>query len=118
MPLKERSLLADLQAGRDRWRGPLFMMNICQRVYEGAYFEDRAIRTERWKLILRKFEGESTGSPGSLYDVAADPEEGNDLYGSPSHRETVTDLARQLMAWGEAEEDPFSVELGAQALMG
>ncbi len=118
MPLEERSLLPDIQAGRDRWRGPLFMMNICQRVYEGAYFEDRAIRTERWKLILRKFKGESTGSPGSLYDVAADPEEENDLYSSPSHRETVTDLARQLMAWGEAEEDPLSVELGAMALMG
>ena len=117
MPLEERSLLPDLRAGRDRWRGPLIMMNHCQRLYGGAYFEDRAIRTERWKLVLRKFEGESAGRPGSLYDMEADPQERNDLYTSPGHRGVLEDLARQLMAWGEREEDPLASELGARVWM-
>ena len=118
MPLEERSLLPDLQAKRDRWRMPLVMMNHCQRLYEGAYFEDRAIRTERWKLILRRFKAYSEGSPGSLHDMQADPEERNDLYGDPAHQETVADLSRQLMAWGERHGDPLAMELASRALMG
>lgn len=117
MPLEERSLLPDLQAGRDRWRGPIVMMNHCQRLYGGAYFEDRAIRTERWKLILRRFKSHSEGSVGSLHDMQADPDEKNDLYGNPAHRETVADLSRQLMAWGEQHDDTFAMELASQALM-
>ena len=93
------------------------MMNHCQRLYSGAYFEDRAIRTERWKLVLRKFEGESAGRPGSLYDMESDPGERNDLYASSGQRGVLEDLARQLRAWGEREEDPLSSELGARVLM-
>ena len=118
MPLEERSLLPDLQAKRDRWRVPLVMMNHCQRLYEGAYFEDRAIRTERWKLILRRFKAHSEASPGSLHDMQADPDERNDLYGDPAHQDTVADLSRQLMAWGERHGDPLAMELASRALMG
>ena len=117
MPLEEHSLLPDLQAGRDRWRGPIVMMNHCQRQYGGAYFEDRAIRTERWKLILRRFKSHSEGSVGSLHDMQADPNEKNDLFRDPANRETVADLSRQLMAWGEQHDDTFAMELASRALM-
>jgi arylsulfatase A-like enzyme len=96
----------------------MFMMNQCQRLYGGAYFEDRAIRTERWKLILRRFEAESSGSRGSLYDMQADPDEWNDLYASAGHRETAADLAAQIRAWGEKQGDTLAMELGARELMG
>jgi len=77
-----RSLLPDLRAGRDRWRGPILMQNIPQRGIDGSYYDERALRTERWKLILRKFDARPELRPGELYDLQADPEENRNLYGS------------------------------------
>ena len=110
---RDRSLMPSLESGRDEWRGPLVMQNVSRRQLGGAYFEDRAIRTERWKLILRKFDGPSTGPAAELYDMEADPGESRDLYASSNHRATVSSLAAQLRKWGEENGDALSVELAS-----
>jgi arylsulfatase A-like enzyme len=108
---RERSLLPHLQAGRDQWRGPLIMQNISRRPLGGSYFEDRAIRTEKWKMILRKFDGESSGPRGELYDMQADPAEKTDLFRSPQHRDVVKELSGELARWGKQTGDALAVEL-------
>jgi len=85
------------------------MQNIPQRGIDGSYYDERAIRTERWKLILRKFEVRPELRPGELYDLQADPEENRNLYGS--NRAAVRDLAGALRQWGEEHQDHLSVEL-------
>lgn len=54
----------------------------------------RMIRTERWKLIHY-----SHLDRRQLFDLAADPDELNDLAGRPEHQETQADLQRKLDAW-------------------
>jgi arylsulfatase A-like enzyme len=112
--LAERSLLPHLEAGRDdRWRGPLVMMNHSPRPLGGALFEDRAIRTERWKLILREFVGPSEGPAGELYDLRADPEETSDLFAAAAQQQVVRDLKAQLKHWGEKHGDELAVRLAS-----
>jgi len=105
------SLLPHLQTRRDHWRAPLIMQNIAARPLGGSHFEDRAIRTEKWKMILRKFDGESTGPRAELYDMPADPAEKTDLFGSPQHREVVKELAGELSRWGKQAGDALAMEL-------
>jgi arylsulfatase A-like enzyme len=90
------------------------MQNVSRQKLGGAYFEDRALRTQGWKLILRKFEAESAGPAAELYDMEADPAESHDLYGSGAHRGRVSELTAQLRKWGEENGDPLSVELASR----
>jgi arylsulfatase A-like enzyme len=108
-----RSLLPDLRAKRDLWRGPILMQNIPQLGIDGSYYDERTIRTERWKLILRKFDVRPEVRPGELYDLQADPEENRNLYGS--NRAAVRELAGALRQWGEEHQDHLSLELGRWA---
>jgi arylsulfatase A-like enzyme len=112
--LSKRSLLPHLQSGRDVWRGPLVMQNVSRQKLGGAYFEDRAIRTQSWKLILRKFEAESAGPAAELYDMDVDPAESHNLYASAAHRTTVGELTAQLRNWGEENGDALAVELASR----
>ena len=114
----ERSLLPDLQAGRDTWRRPVVLQNIAMTALDGSLFQDRALRTERHKLIVRRFD---TGNHPphrlcELFDMSADPGETVNLATAPEHRGTVRDLAGQLLAWGEEEADALAVERGARTL--
>ncbi|MGP9539215.1 sulfatase-like hydrolase/transferase [Brachybacterium sp. AOP43-C2-M15] len=62
-------------------------------VIHDEYGAHRMLRTERWKLVLRR-EG-----PTELYDLEADPLEEHDLSESPEHRTLLRDLTSELEAW-------------------
>ena len=107
-----RSLAAEVR-GEDRWSRPIVVQNIPQRGIDGSYYEERVLRTEQHKLILRKFEIRPVLRPGELYDLTADPGEGNNLYDrAPA---LVKEMARQLAQWGETHQDPLAVELAGWA---
>jgi arylsulfatase A-like enzyme len=107
------SLIGDIRAGNDAWRRPIVMENIPQAAIDGSFYEERALRTDRYKLILRKFDNRPELRPGELYDLQADRKEERNLYShSPA---LVKQLAGQLAAWGRQYQDPLSVELGAWA---
>jgi|GEM_PF-1358669 len=111
--LHGRNLLDVLQ-GPDRWEQPLVIENLPQAAIDGSFYEERAIRWERWKLVLRAFDNRPVYRPGELYDLEADPEENRNLYASKA--DVVKDLARRLQAFGERTEDALSVELAKAAL--
>jgi arylsulfatase A-like enzyme len=110
----ERSLLPAIHAKRDDWRRPVVIQNISQKGIDGLQFEERALRTERWKLILRYFAGLFAKRANELYDMQSDPGETRNLYKERS--EIVRDLARQLVQWGDEQGDDLAVKLGRQTV--
>ena len=111
--IQGRSLIPNIQSGKDVWDRPVVLQNIPMKGIDNSVFEGRAIRTERHKLILRKFDLPPEFRPGELYDLQSDPEESRNLYEDPFHRSVVIDLAHQLQQWGEANKDGVAEELGA-----
>jgi arylsulfatase A-like enzyme len=61
----------------------------------------RAIRTDRWKYIERIHQ-----TPNELYDLQADADEHNNLYGHPDRAETVLQLRRRMHEFFHAHADP------------
>jgi hypothetical protein len=47
--------------------------------------------------------------------MESDPDEQRNLYGDPSHRSVIVDLAHQLQQWGEAYDDDLAARLGGWA---
>ncbi|MFN7922976.1 MAG: sulfatase-like hydrolase/transferase [Bryobacteraceae bacterium] len=110
--IQSRSLIGELR-GEDRWTRPIVMENVPQKGIDGSYYEERAIRTERWKMIVRKFEVRPNLRPGELYDLSADRGETRNLWSQ--RPEVVKDLASQLVRWGQEAKDTMAVELGIGA---
>lgn len=111
--IQSRSLVAELR-GEDRWTRPIILQNIPQKGIDGSYYDERAVRTERHKLILRKFEVRPELRPGELYDLREDPGEARNRYReSPA---VVAELARILEQWGQDAADPLALELARGAL--
>jgi len=108
--IQSRSLIAEVRSGADNWPRDIVLQNIPQRGIHDSYYDERAIRTERHKLILRKFDVRPALRPGELYDLTADPAEAHNLYASQAA--VVKDLARRLAAWGRTQKDELAVELG------
>ncbi len=111
-PFQGRSLIARVREGREVWR-PVVIENIPQAAIDGSLFEERAVRTERHKMIVRRFDNRPELRPGEIYDLQADPGETRNLWSS--RRDLRAELGEQMAAWGAEYQDPVSVELGAWA---
>lgn len=107
------SLLRTL-AGPDEWREPVILQNVPQRGIDGSLYDERAIRTARHKLILRKFDVRPELRPGELYDLDSDPGETANLYAKQP--KLVAQLAGQLETWGRRTRDELAVELARYAV--
>src|SRR5699024_4327549 len=59
-------------------------------VIHDEYGANRMLRTERWKLVLRR-EG-----PTELYDLRDDPDEAHDLSADPAHAHLLRELTGAL----------------------
>lgn len=66
---------------------------------EAWYGRGKAIRTKQWKLCVYE------NGEGELYNLVADPDELQNLYTEPNHREVVSDLERTLLRWCFKTED-------------
>jgi choline-sulfatase len=115
-----KSLLERIRSGRDRWDQPVILENITQRMAGGKKGEggnqpiERAVRTERWKLILRTFSEEPERRMDELYDLAQDPGEKQDLLARPEAAPRVKELSKMLLAWGRRYADEVAVRLASR----
>jgi arylsulfatase A-like enzyme len=100
-------------SGPDAWREPVVVQNIPQAEIDGTFFDERAIRTARHKLILRKFDARPELRPGELYDLEADPGEAANLYSKEPR--LVAEVAQQLEAWARTTGDETALELARYA---
>jgi arylsulfatase A-like enzyme len=112
--IQSRSLIAEVRGGNDRWTRPIILQNIPQKGIEGSYYDERAVRTEQYKLILRKFEVRPELRAGELYDLRTDPGESRNLYASQPA--VVKQLAGMLQSWGSDNGDALAVELARGAI--
>jgi arylsulfatase A-like enzyme len=109
-PFQGRSLIRQIREGNDTWTRPVVIENIPQAAISGSFYEERAIRTERYKLIVRKFDNRPEYRTGELYDLLDDPMEGRNVWGRQP--DLLERLAEQLRDWGRGYHDPLGVELG------
>ena len=97
-------------SGPDEWREPVILQNIPQRGIDGSLYDERAVRTSRHKLILRKFDlRPELRASGELYDLNADPDESTNLYAREP--KLVAQLAAQLEAWAQQTRDDLAIDL-------
>jgi len=106
-----RSLLEVVRSGRDRWDRPIILQNITQKARDGEQPVERAVRTERWKLILREFSADHDRRMDELYDLESDPGERYDLFPQAESAGRVKELSRMLLDWGRRYEDEVAVRL-------
>ena len=111
--IQGRSLIPAIRQGHDEWDQPVVIENVPQMAIDGGLYDERAIRDQRYKLILRKFENRPVLRPGELYDLQSDPAETKNLFADCP--EAVRQMARALETWGRQYDDPLAVELGAYA---
>jgi len=114
--LHGRSLIAELRSGRDVWSRPMVMQNLSQAPMDGAQFEERAIRYQDRKLILRKFEGKPAERRDELYDLKSDPAESRNLLGTNAGRPHARSLAQMLRTWAAGTGDDLSIELAGRVI--
>ncbi|ASK65626.1 phosphodiesterase [Brachybacterium avium] len=69
-------------------------------VIHDEYGANRMLRTERWKLVLRR-EG-----PTELYDLQEDPGEERDLSADPAHAAVLDELSGALEDWFARRSTP------------
>jgi arylsulfatase A-like enzyme len=110
--IQSTSLVRRLR-GPDRWTEPVILQNIPQKGMNDSYFDERTVRTERHKLILRKFDIRPELRPGELYDLSQDRGETRNLYSQQP--DIVRSLAGQLVKWGQTHRDDVAIELGGFA---
>ncbi len=61
------------------------------------------VRGERWKYV--HFAAPGAVLPPLLFDLAADPDQTNDLAGDPGHASTVATCAQLLLSWRMAHDE-------------
>ena len=107
--LQGRSRLGEMEKRQTGWKAPVFLQNITQKMVDGRPLVERAVRTEKWKLILRD------RVRNELYNLEEDPGEQKDLFPDPRSQAKVRELAGLILAWGRRVDDRVAVDL-AKAL--
>ena len=112
-PILHAESLFRVLSGSDTWREPIIVQNIPDGTIDGSYYDERAVRTARHKLILRKFVKAPALRSGELYDLESDPDERSNLYASQVR--LVGELGKQLEEWGRRTGDDTAIELARYA---
>jgi len=112
-PILHAESLFRVLSGSDTWREPIIVQNIPDGTIDGSYYDERAVRTARHKLILRKFEKAPALRPGELYDLETDQDERSNLYASQVR--LLGEVGKQLEEWGRRTGDDTAIELARYA---
>ena len=95
-PFHGRDLIAELKSGQDDWPTPVFMQNVPEAAIENSWFDERAMRSENWKLVLRDFSADPRARGNAFFDLTNDPGESENLYYDAKYRRQL-ELQLELM---------------------
>ncbi len=115
-PFHGRNLIAELKSGIDNWPTPVFMQNVPEAAIENSWFDERAMRSEKWKLILRNFTADPRPRNNALYDIANDSGESDNLYYVAKYRKQLEQQLELMLRHAEDLEDTLTIKLARKEL--
>jgi uncharacterized sulfatase len=115
-PFHGRDLIAEVRSGVDNWPTPVFMQNIPEAAIENSWFDERAMRSERWKLVLREFNADPRARSNAFFDLVDDPGETDNLYYQAQYREQLKQQLTLMQRHAEDMKDSLAVKLATKEL--
>lgn len=115
-PFHGRDLVTELRSGIDSWPTPVFMQNIPEAAIENSWFDERAMRSERWKLMLRDFTADPRVRGNAFYDLVNDPDESNNLYYESGYRLQLEEQLNLMLSHAENLNDSLMLKLSRNEL--
>jgi len=115
-PFHGRDLIAELTSGVDNWPTPVFMQNIPEAAIENSWFDERAMRSERWKLVLRDFTADPRPRSNAFFDLINDPGETDNHYYQAKYRKQLRQQLDLMLKHAEDMRDTLSIKLAKKEL--
>ncbi len=115
-PFHGRDLVAEVRSGEDIWPTPVFMQNVPEAAIENSWYDERAMRSERWKLILRDFTADPRARSNALFDMVNDPGETANLYYEADYREQLRQQLNLMLEYATDLRDELAIKLAAGEL--
>ena len=115
-PFHGRDLISELATGKDLWPNPVFIQNKPEAAIENSWFDERAMRSEKWKLILRDFSADPRARSNAFFDLVNDPGETTNLYSSKRHRKQLTEQLNVMLVSARDINDTLAVKLAKKEL--
>jgi choline-sulfatase len=115
-PFHGRDLITEVSSGEDNWPTPVFMQNVPEAAIDGSWFDERAMRTEKWKLVLRDFNADPRVRNNALYDIENDPEEVTNLYSDKKYQEQLIKQLEIMLANAKNLDDKTAIKLASKEL--
>ncbi|MFT5351879.1 MAG: arylsulfatase A-like enzyme [Gammaproteobacteria bacterium] len=115
-PFHGRDLIAEIKTGKDSWPSPVFIQNLPEAAIDNSWFDERAMRTKNWKLILRDFSADPRVRNNAFFDIENDPGETTNLYSSKKHRKELNKQLEIMLASAQAQRDTLSIKLAEKEL--
>ena len=115
-PFHGRDLIAEVTSGADDWPTPVFMQNIPEAAIDNSWYDERAMRSRGWKLILRDFTADPRARSNALFDMVNDPGETANLYYLAEHREQLRQQLGLMLEQATNLRDELAVKLAGREL--
>lgn len=110
-PFHGRNLIAELESGKDNWPTPVFMQNVPEAAIENSWFDERAMRSEEWKLVLRDFTADPRLRSNAFFDMVNDPGESTNLYYQAKYRKQLERQLELMLRHAEDLGDTLTIRL-------
>ena len=115
-PFHGRDLIAEVSSGEDNWPTPVFMQNVPEAAIDNSWYDERAMRSQGWKLILRDFTADPRARSNALFDMINDPGETENLYYQAEYREQLRQQLNLMLEHATGLRDALAVKLAGREL--
>lgn len=115
-PFHGRDLIAEVNTATDNWPQPIFMQNLPEAAIDNSWFDERAMRTKRWKLVLRSFDADPRVRNNAFFDILNDPDETHNLYNDRKYREELLEQLDVMLNNAEDLRDHLGMTLARKEI--
>ena len=115
-PFHGRDLISEVNTGKDLWPNPVFIQNLPEAAIDNSWFDERAMRSKDWKLVLRSFTADPRARSNAFFNIASDPGESNNLYDNKRYREQLKQQLELMLTTAEDLDDALTIELATKEL--